>query len=176
MEEAATHEKELETQAFRRAKTRIKKSSRVAADLRDKKAGEPYSEAYKQREAEVRQVEMKSEQGEPGRQIGKEELVIDARGGYQEKRFAMKYTSTRGTEEPISEELVAFIRAGTDGQPEFLKDEDGKTIAFNAELYDAKLTSQKHAQGTDYDAFTIPRIGGQGEYTGVVTLFQSKQS
>jgi len=160
-------QQELEAQAFQQAKIRIEKCKRIKEDIRPG-GGKPYS---KERVDEIRGIEMRSEQGEQGKASGLQEMVMDTRG-YQEQKFNMSYKSPKG--ETVSEQLVFFVKPGANGQAEWLTDEGGKTLALNGDLYESRLTSHKHAQGTNYDSYTIPRVDGRGAYTGVVTLFKSK--
>jgi hypothetical protein len=158
---------ELETHAFQQAKNRIEKSQRIRADIKPLD-GKPRNN---QRVEEIRNLEKRSEQVEQGKISGLQELVMDSRG-YQEKRFNMPYKSPTG--DIISEQLVMFVKPDENGQPEWLTDDSGKPLALNGDLYESRLTSRKHAQGNDYNSFTIPRVDGRGAYTGVVTLFKSK--
>lgn len=162
-------EMSVEQQAFQQAKTRIEKSQRIKADLKDLKTGQPKSANHLQRVQEIRDVEAKSEQGQAGSEKGAEELVIDNRG-YQEQRIKVNYKSPDG--KVVSEELVMFVKLGTSGQPEFLRDPIGKVWALNADLYDSRLTSNIHPKGLDYQRTVIPRIEGRGAYSGVVSLVE----
>jgi len=42
-----------------------------------------------------------------------------------------------------------------------MKNRQGQTIAINADLYESRLPSGIHAQGIEYDSYTIPRVGGR---------------
>lgn len=159
-------QQELESQAFQQAKIRIEKSKRIREDIRPS-GGKPYS---KQRVEEIRGIETGSEQGEQGKK-GFQEMVMDTRG-YQEQRFNMSYKSPTG--ETLTEQLVFFVKLDANGQVEWLTDKDAKTLALNGDLYESRIISHKHAQGFNYDSFTIPRVDGRGAYTGIVTLFKSK--
>lgn len=162
----------IEDQAFSQARVRIEKSQRIKTDLRGE-VNKPKSPLYQQRVAEIRQIELNSEQGDAGRAKTTEELVIDTRG-YEEQRMKLQYKSPKG--DSIQEELVMFVKLGTNGQPEFLRDQLGRTLALNADLYDSRLFSQKHAQGIDYKRTVIPRVDGRGAYTGVVSIIEDKNT
>ncbi|MCL4353115.1 T3SS effector HopA1 family protein [Patescibacteria group bacterium] len=158
----------LETQAFQQAKIRIEKSQRIRGDLQP-----PEGQAYnRQRVEEVRNIEMRSEQGEEGKRSGFEEILIDTRG-YEPKRFRMTYENPQ--EASISEDLIMYVRMGQNGQPEWLTLQ-GQPLALNADLYEGRLASHKHAQGTDYKATVMPRVDGQGAYLGITTIIESANS
>ncbi len=159
--------KQLEAVPFNQAMVRIERSERIANDLRPKN-GEPYSRTRVQ---EVRDIEMKSRQGDAANETELEELVIDTRD-YQEKRFAVTYISEYNKQ--INEELVMFVKIGKDGQPEWLMN-NGKVMGLNANLYDARLTSRLHSEYNDHKATVIPRIGGNGAYTGVVSIIENQK-
>ncbi len=162
--------KVLENDAFRAARVRIEKSHRIKEDLKPSN-GNPYD---RERVQELRNIEMRSEQGQAGKESGLEELVLDTRG-YQEHRLTQKYLSPDGKSE-ISEQLVFFVKMSDKGQPEWLRDSSGNVLALNGELYDSRLSSQKRAQGSDYDSKVILRVDGRGAYTGVVTLIEPKST
>jgi hypothetical protein len=114
---------------------------------------------------------MSSEQGEAGKKAGLTESVIDTRD-YQPNRYKVVYTSPQGEE--VTEELIMFVKLSPDGQPQFVTAENGQALAFNADLYDSRLSSHKHAQGVDYGVTVLPKIDGRGAYTGVMSLIEGK--
>ena len=83
---AEMQHKEVNAEAFKGTVTRVEKSKRIKDDIRPSD-GRPYS---RQRVDEIRDVEMRSEQGDKAKETGMEELFMDARG-YQETRFKMNW-------------------------------------------------------------------------------------
>jgi hypothetical protein len=169
-ENNATQTKDTEQSAdvYQGTVTRIEKSKRIKEDVKPSD-GRPYN---KERVEEIRDIEARSEQGDKSKESGLEELFVDARG-YQVSRFKVNWKSPEG--QNLEETLVMFLKQDKSGQPDFLKDNSGKILALNADLYESKITSHKHAQRYDSDTFTIPRIDGSGRYTGVVSLVQDKK-
>ena len=159
----------LEAAPFDQAKTRVEKCQRIGNDLKPKEDATPYS---RERVKELRDVEARSQQGEAGKTSGSEELIIDSRG-YEERRFNMIYRSDTGEE--ITEELVMFFILAKDGHTQWLT-LDGQPLALNGSLYDSRLESSLHASGRENRVSMIPRVGGRGEYTGVVSIIEARQS
>lgn len=154
----------LERDPFNQAQMRIEKCQRIRNGLRPPEGGQ-YDRL---RVEEIRGIEAKSRQGKEGEKSGFQELVIDTRG-YQEKRFRMTYSSPNGRK--VAEELVMFVKTGKDGHPEWIT-LDGQPLALNADLYDSRMLSHRHAQGIDYKITMIPRIDGRGAYTGVISIIK----
>lgn len=155
--------RQLPSFEFNQVKTRVEKSTRIRQDLKPAN-NQPFNQ---QRLQEVRQVEKMTAFDSPGLH----ETLLDTRG-FQEQRYKINYKSPNG--QVITEELIFFIRPGKNGEWEFLKDDSGKSIALNSNLYESRLTSTIHPQGVDYNTYTIPKIDGRGSYTGVVTLITPK--
>ncbi len=83
----------------------------------------------------------------------------------------MTYVSPTG--ETVSEQLVSFVKADQKGEPQLYKNPDGFGH-LNADLYDSKRVSGKHAMGLDYNMSKIPRVDGKGNFTGIVTIQSGK--
>lgn len=158
---------EVSAEDSRRIDTRIQKSKRIAHDLKPAD-GKPFS---RERVDEVRDIEMRSEQGDEAGKNGLEELVFDTRG-YKPTRFQVDYVDSQG--KTITEDLIRFAKQGDNGQEVYLKFPDGRAVAGNASLYESRLTSRRHAQGVDYATKMMPRVDGRGAYTGIVTLIEDK--
>ncbi|OGK15963.1 hypothetical protein A2690_00725 [Candidatus Roizmanbacteria bacterium RIFCSPHIGHO2_01_FULL_39_12b] len=158
----------LEAAPFGQAKIRVEKCRRIRHDLKPQD-DTPYSH---QRVEELRDIETRSQQGKGDKKSGLEELIIDSRG-YQERRFRMIYRSDQGEE--VSEELIMFFKLGEDGQPQWLT-LDGQPLALNGDLYDSRLESGIHASGRENRVSMVPRVGGRGEYTGVVSITETRRS
>ena len=142
---------EKSADAFNRAKIRIQKSARIKDDI-SPSDGRPYS---RHRVDEIRNIERRSEQGDAAKETGLEELFVDARG-YQKVRFCIKRFSP-DSKDSITETLVSFVRPTSEGGVEHLQ-LGGKLMALNADLYESRLISHQHAQGIEYDIFTIPIV------------------
>ena len=158
----------LERDPFNQTRDRIEKCKRIGNDLRPSK-GNPYDV---RRVGEIRGIEAKSRQGEAGKESGFQEIVIDTRG-YQEKRFSMTYFSPH--RHSVAEELVMFVKTGKNGQPEWLI-LDGQPLSLNADLYDSRMLSHRHAQGIDYETKMIPKVDGRGAYIGIVSIIEAVSS
>ena len=157
----------VEQEAFNNAKGRIEASKKIREELSKRKVGLPKPPI----EANLRTIEGMSQQGEAGRLAGNQETYFDIRG-YQEARANVTYVSPKG--ETVTEQLVSFVKADQKGQPEIYKNSDGFSV-LNADLYDSKLPSHKHAMGNDYDQHMLPRVDGKGAYVGIVTVQTSKR-
>lgn len=159
---------ETSTKAFSETKARVQNAKKTREGIRPSD-GRPFNRNLVD---EFRHAERFSEQGDKAKETGFEEIFIDRRG-YQDARFQMHWTSPDG-QETVAEDLVFFVKGGENGQIDYLTGKDGKPTALNADLYDSKLHSSRHAVRTDSDLFSVPRIDANGKFTGVVTLQSDK--
>lgn len=96
--------------------------------------------------------------------------------GYIPKPFTRKYQESGGSE-ILEEQLVGFVRQKPDGTTELLKDENGQVWGINADLYDLRSQAVKQRDpdilvvaGVEPSLGVLPRINGNGEFCGIVTL------
>lgn len=140
---------QLEQQAFNWTKSRIAASERLASALKIR-------DPQKVREVQDAIVQ----KGFEGHNR------INARG-YEENRTRMVYHSPDG-KESVSENLVFFVKAGANGEPEMLQNENDKPLFFNASLFDANFSAQSYTvRITEEQIIDVPHVNHQGEITKV---------
>lgn len=168
MKTGAEIHREIDPETFGPLKIRVEKSQRIKEGIRPG-GNKPFDQA---RVDEIRDLERNVNLRERRPDTIEQDMQLDSRG-FQAQIYPVSYKTPDG--QILKERVVMFVKPGENGEFEFMKDSQGRTMAINSDLFDSKLKSDIHAQGMDYDTFTIPRVDGRGAFSGIITLRTDKK-
>ncbi len=77
----------------------------------------------------------------------------------------MVYHSPDGQQQ-VNEELVFFMKAGENGEPQMLQNKNGQPVYLNAALFDARFGSGSYNVNLDVERrFDVPHVNHEGKIT-----------